>query len=82
MKICSKTQTLHHLKKFSRGNMHPNPLAKKRLATPRVAIKPLRGMPLAQRPKKFCPPWQILHTPVMNLYFGDLDSYSCLYYFL
>ena len=51
-------------KKFS-GSMPPNPPSK-RMATPRVAIKPL--------PPKIIvgPPWQILHAPGHELLLRNL----------
>ena len=71
MKICSKTHQITPFKKMFSGKHAPEPPSKKRLATPSVAIKTLRDMQLAQRPKKLCPPWQIPHTP-QDYYYRNL----------
>ena len=60
MKLCSKTHQIPSSQKKLSGKHAPEPPSK-RLATPRVDRKPLRGMQLALG--KSCP-WQIL--PLAN----------------
>ena len=53
MEICSKTHQIAPFRNIFPGKHAPESLYSKRLAMPRVAIKP---------PKLPHPPWQILHT--------------------